>query len=167
MKIKIKNKILNLILDIDKIYNTMVEEHPILKKQRAMLYEGPTAYFRRDLIVFKNFDIFRSADIFTIMILSSTVITYLMNLPTWFYIVYFLFIYLFLYIPFIILISFNYRQCIAWRLFHSLILGLVLKYQSKDKFFTKHYIKYGFTVQDAFSNWKRFLFFSFLCFIYD
>ena len=73
--------------DIDKIYNSVTHEKSNLKKQRAILYEGPSAYFRRDLMVFKNFDPFRAGDIFTVMILAYAVATYLMNLPTWFYVV--------------------------------------------------------------------------------
>ena len=73
--------------DIDKIYNSVTHEKSNLKKQRAILYEGPSAYFRRDLMVFKNFDPFRAGDIFTIMILAYAVAIYLMNLPTWFYVV--------------------------------------------------------------------------------
>jgi hypothetical protein len=57
-----------------------------LKKQRAILYEGPSAYFRRDLIVFKNFDPFRAGDLFTALVLVYGIIVYLMGLPTWFYV---------------------------------------------------------------------------------
>jgi len=117
---------------IDKIYKSFTAEEPTLKKQRAILYEGPSAYFRRDLIVFKNFDPFRSADVLTTIILINTCGVYFMNLPTWFYFV----------------------QAACWRTFHSIILGFVLQKQSKEKFWTKHYIKYGFSAQDAFSNWK-------------
>ena len=73
--------------DINKIYNSVTHEKSNLKKQRAILYEGPSAYFRRDLMVFKNFDPFRAGDLFTVMILAYSVATYLMNMPTWFYVV--------------------------------------------------------------------------------
>ncbi|CAG8496684.1 15591_t:CDS:10 [Funneliformis mosseae] len=67
-------------------------------------------HFRRDLIIFKNFDLFRSNDLFVIL-----VIFYAAIIPL-----------------FIVRASDN----------------------SKNKFLTKHYIKFGGTVGEAFSNWK-------------
>ncbi|CAH1763642.1 9099_t:CDS:10 [Entrophospora sp. SA101] len=51
--------------------------------------------------------------------------------------------------------AFLVLQCLAWRIFHSYGLGYMLHLQSKSKFLTKHYVKYGGTAGDAFSNWKR------------
>jgi len=39
--------------------------------------------------------------------------------------------------------------------FHSAGLGIILKRQSDTKFWTMHYIKYGYSTQEAFANWKR------------
>ena len=74
--------------DIDKIYNSLVTESKDLKRRREMLYEGPTAYFRRDLIGFKNFDLFRASDLFTGIIIVNTVLFYLFGLPPWFHVAY-------------------------------------------------------------------------------
>ncbi|KAF9432528.1 phosphatidylethanolamine N-methyltransferase [Entomortierella beljakovae] len=95
-------------------------------------------YFRRDLIVFKNFDIFRSTDIFVALIIFyATVIPLLIsNMGPSF-------------ITFVIVI-----QALFWRIFHSYVLGAVLKLQSDNKFYTKHFIKHGGTVHDAFDSWK-------------
>ncbi|KAF9299164.1 phosphatidylethanolamine N-methyltransferase [Linnemannia elongata] len=97
-----------------------------------------STYFRRDLIVFKNFDIFRSTDIFTaLVIVYATVVPLLVsNMGPSF-------------ITFVIVM-----QALLWRIFHSYVLGTVLRMQSVNKFYTKHFIKHGGTVQDAFQSWK-------------
>ncbi|KAF9353259.1 phosphatidylethanolamine N-methyltransferase [Mortierella sp. NVP85] len=97
-----------------------------------------STYFRRDLIVFKNFDIFRSTDIFVaLIIIYATVVPLLIsNMGTGF-------------ITFMIVM-----QALIWRIFHSYVLGAVLNQQSINKFYTKHFIKHGGTVQDAFQSWK-------------
>ncbi|CAG8689792.1 368_t:CDS:2, partial [Cetraspora pellucida] len=94
--------------------------------------------FRRDLIVFKNFDPLRSNDLFVVIIIVyATIIPLLIAGASDKFVKIFFFI-----------------QCVAWRIFHSYILGAILYYQSKEKFLTKHYIKFGGTVGDAFVNWK-------------
>lgn len=97
-----------------------------------------STYFRRDLIVFKNFDIFRSTDIFVALIITyATVVPLLIsNMGT-------------SVITFMIVV-----QALLWRVFHSYVLGAVLSQQSVNKFYTKHFIKHGGTVQDAFQSWK-------------
>lgn len=99
-------------------------------------------HFCRDLIVFKNFDLFRSNDLFVIFIVIYAAIIPLSiagasNNAIKFFLV---------------------AQCLAWRIFHSYVLGAVLYFQSKNKFLTKHYIKFGGNVSEAFSNWKRCVF---------
>ncbi|KAF9207344.1 phosphatidylethanolamine N-methyltransferase [Haplosporangium sp. Z 27] len=97
-----------------------------------------STYFRRDLIVFKNFDIFRSNDVFVALIIFYATIVPLLisNTGSRF-------------LTFMMVI-----QALVWRIFHSYILGGVLKQQSDNKFYTKHFIKHGGTVQDAFQSWK-------------
>ncbi|KAF9414265.1 phosphatidylethanolamine N-methyltransferase [Podila epigama] len=95
-------------------------------------------YFRRDLIVFKNFDIFRSTDIFVVLIIFYATIAPLLisnTGPS--------------FINFMIVL-----QAFVWRVFHSFVLGTVLRQQSLNKFYTKHFIKHGGTIQDAFQSWK-------------
>jgi hypothetical protein len=74
--------------DIDKVYNSLVHESKELKRRREVLYEGPTAYFRRDLIGFKNLDLFRAADLFTGVIVVQTALFYIVGLPVWCHILY-------------------------------------------------------------------------------
>nr|CAG8454112.1 3673_t:CDS:10 [Entrophospora candida] len=50
--------------------------------------------------------------------------------------------------------TFLVLQCLTWRIFHSYGLGYMLYLQSKSKFLTKHYVKFGGNVNEAFSNWK-------------
>ncbi|KAF9135684.1 phosphatidylethanolamine N-methyltransferase [Mortierella sp. 14UC] len=95
-------------------------------------------YFRRDLIVFKNFDIFRSNDIFVALIIFYATIAPLLISSTGPR-----------FLTFMMVI-----QALVWRIFHSYVLGAVLKQQSVNKFYTKHFIKHGGTVQDAFQSWK-------------
>ncbi|KAG0253722.1 phosphatidylethanolamine N-methyltransferase [Mortierella polycephala] len=97
-----------------------------------------STYFRRDLIVFKNFDVFRSTDIFVaLIIIYATIVPLLIsNMGPSF-------------ITFVIVL-----QALVWRIFHSFVLGAVLRQQSVNKFYTKHFIKHGGTVQDAFQSWK-------------
>ncbi|KAF9566444.1 phosphatidylethanolamine N-methyltransferase [Mortierella alpina] len=95
-------------------------------------------YFRRDLIVFKNFDIFRSNDIFVALIIFYATLVPLLISNTGPRFMTFMMV----------------VQALLWRVFHSYVLGAVLKQQSDNKFYTKHFIKHGGTVQDAFQSWK-------------
>ncbi|KAG0348100.1 phosphatidylethanolamine N-methyltransferase [Podila humilis] len=95
-------------------------------------------YFRRDLIVFKNFDIFRSTDVFVALIIFYATIVPLLISNTGPSVMTFMIV----------------LQALMWRIFHSYVLGGVLMQQSLNKFYTKHFIKHGGTVQDAFQSWK-------------
>ncbi|CAG8471715.1 2511_t:CDS:2 [Ambispora gerdemannii] len=103
------------------------------------LSNASISHFRHDLIVFKNFDLLRSTDLFLVFIIFYSVVVPLFiagaseNVVKFFVIV----------------------QCLAWRVFHTYGLGAVLSLQSREKALTKHYIKYGGSVGDAFSNWKN------------
>lgn len=95
-----------------------------------------THYFRKDLIVFKNFDLFQSSDLTSGIVMVYAAIT-----------------------PFLMSgkkgIVYAVFQALFWRLFHSGGLGWLLHLQSKDKFFTRHFVKWGGGVNEAFQNWKR------------
>lgn len=126
------------ILDIDKIYNPP----PALKRPSSPTENATTAvnnytnYFRRDLIVFKNFDLFRATDCVAAMLIAYAIITPLL-------------------IPGKIGIAISIVQAFFWRAIHSLGNGAILRSQSNNKFFTRHFIKWGGSVQEAFQNWKR------------
>lgn len=94
-----------------------------------------SSYFRRDLIVFKNFDLCRSTDLASAVLMIYSVITPLIiggKMGT----------------------AFAVAQAIFWRLFHTYGLGALLHAQSESKWFTRHFVKWGGGVDQAFQNWK-------------
>ncbi|KAI8073022.1 phospholipid methyltransferase-domain-containing protein [Gongronella butleri] len=105
------------------------------KEEAAQQADLSTAYFRRDLIVFKNFDFFRSTDL-----VSFVIMTYAVLLP--------------LLLPQRAGIAVAVGQAFFWRIVHSYGLGALLRLQSQRKFFTRHFVKWGGGVQEAFQNWK-------------
>lgn len=106
-------------------------------------------YFQHDMLVFKNFDAFRAPDFATVLVIVYTVA--------------FLFV-----IPAITartdsaapLITVAFVHALAWRVFHSVGLGLALKAQSERRWIVRHFIKHylydaqGEAVRNAFDNWK-------------
>lgn len=116
---------------IKKTYPDLVEEQDPVK--RTILYEKSDAYFRRDLIIFKNFDPWRSSDIFMVLIIAYSSVLTFCNLNPAFYVI----------------------QVILWRAFHSFGLGYILHKQSNNKLWVLSFLKRGATKQEAFENWKR------------
>jgi len=98
-----------------------------------ILYNAESGYFRRDLIAFKNLDIFRASDLFMIVIIVYSTLLNLLNMPYYFYI----------------------GQVIVWRCIHSFGLGSVLYKQSKENWWTNHFVNKGYDKRFAFENWKR------------
>ncbi|KAI9143275.1 phospholipid methyltransferase-domain-containing protein [Paraphysoderma sedebokerense] len=89
-------------------------------------------YFRRDLVIFfQNLDAFRSTDLFVLIIVSYTV-----------------------FVGFFVSSGVAVLQYLMWNIFHTYILGAVLYLQSTQKFWTKHFIKYGASNKEAFDHWK-------------
>ncbi|RUP49410.1 phospholipid methyltransferase-domain-containing protein [Jimgerdemannia flammicorona] len=101
---------------------------------RRILYN---TYFRRDLVVFKNFDLFRSNDLYLLLIMTYASLT-----PFWFG------------GDEAAVRRFVVLQALAWRVFHTYGLGAILWGQSKNKFWTRHFVKWGGSVKDAFASWK-------------
>lgn len=135
--------------DIEKTYNppTKPKRQPIVTESldedatiliKSILNNGNfyTNYFRRDLIIFKNFDLFQSSDLAAGLVMVYATIT-----------------------PFLVQgklgIVYAIFQVFFWRIFHSFGLGWLLYAQSKNKFFTRHFVKWGGGVNEAFQNWKR------------
>ncbi len=95
------------------------------------LYPIIRTYFQRDLIVFKNFDFFRSHDLALILlILYSSLIGLLSH-------------------------KIALIQAILWIIVHTYGTGFVLSLQSKNKFWTRHFLQNGFSNKEAFDNWKK------------
>jgi len=101
------------------------------------------------LVLFKNFDLFRSTDLLSgLVVLYSIVMASVIgrideNWKLWFYV----------------------GQAITWRIFHTYILGGVLYLQSKDNALSKHFIRFGEGPREAFFHWKWYSFLHF-CLIY-
>ncbi|EPB87815.1 hypothetical protein HMPREF1544_05344 [Mucor circinelloides 1006PhL] len=124
---------------IDKIYNpppALKRPSSSLSTEDATSTTTSTIYsYTRDLIVFKNFDLFRATDFVAAMLMAYAIITPLL-------------------IPGKIGVAISIVQAFFWRALHSLGNGAILRSQSNNKFFTRHFIKWGGSVQEAFQNWK-------------
>eukprot|EP01117_Protostelium_nocturnum_P000747 TRINITY_DN1092_c0_g1_i1.p1 TRINITY_DN1092_c0_g1~~TRINITY_DN1092_c0_g1_i1.p1 ORF type:complete len:701 (-),score=202.25 TRINITY_DN1092_c0_g1_i1:178-2280(-) len=116
---------------IEKTYPGARDDNSL--ERDRILHDAQTGYFRRDLIVFKNFDPFRSSDLFMALLITYSVFLAFLNLPS----------------------SFFIGHAIFWRILHSLGLGYILRKQSQKNFWTNHFIKKGYTKQFAFENWKK------------
>ncbi|KAI9244726.1 phospholipid methyltransferase-domain-containing protein [Sporodiniella umbellata] len=127
---------------IDKTYN------PPAKIKRTVIENSDTngatdhksgneelSHLRKDLIVFRNFDPFRATDV-----VSALIILYGFLAP--------------LVIPGKFGVAIAIWQAFFWRFLHSIGNGVLLRAQSDNKFLTRHYIKWGGTVREAFRNWK-------------
>lgn len=125
--------------DIDKTYNPP----PTIKRRSSTVPDQQTNetyyadYFRRNLVTFKkSFDLFRATDLVTVFVLIYAVV-----LP--------------LLVPSRAGITIAVIQAFIWRALHSLGNGVLLRAQSSNKLFTRHFIKWGGNTQEAFVNWKR------------
>lgn len=112
---------------IDKIYGAIQATHSAddVARQRG--------YLRRDLIAFRNFNPFRSSDLFFIVIVAQQVACYFWNLSITQYAV----------------------MIVLWRLIHTVGLGVVLHYQSNYDMMVKRFEAQGWTRNDAFDSWKK------------
>ncbi|EAL70976.1 hypothetical protein DDB_G0272678 [Dictyostelium discoideum AX4] len=112
---------------IQKTYPEIVEDPHITR-------EKVKTYFGHDLVVVKNFQFLRAADLFTLLIVIYTLALNLLSLPTWFYIV----------------------QAIFWRCVLSFGLGWVLRLQSNQQWWTNKYQSVlGKDKFISFENWKN------------
>ncbi|KAH9943892.1 phosphatidylethanolamine N-methyltransferase [Amylocystis lapponica] len=103
-------------------------------------------YFRQDTIILHNIDIFRASDFKLVLVilypLMSCLIPSLSRRGS---------------------LNLYCVHALAWILFHSFGLGLVLRAQSEKKFLVRHFLKHYHypqnergkgAIQEAFSNWK-------------
>ena len=90
-------------------------------------------YLRRDLIAFRNFNPFRSSDLFFIVIVVQTIACYFwgLTLTQWTVLI------------------------VIWRVVHTVGLGIVLKAQSEYNMVVKNFEAQGWTREDAFDSWKK------------
>ena len=81
-------------------------------------------FFRKPVIVLDRIDIFRSTDFALITLLVYSVSTLVPALPTG------------------LALTAHFLHALAWRVFHSYGLGLLLRAQSKSKWLVRHYLKH-------------------------
>lgn len=122
-------------LDIEKTYNPQpaLTRHKFETLDTTASRDFYTNYFRRDLIAFKNFDMFRSTDYAAGMVILYSIVTPMFSSRG---------------------VTIAVVQAFIWRLIHSLGTGGLLAAQSNNKYITRHFIKWGGGVQEAFQNWK-------------
>ncbi|KAJ3334910.1 phosphatidylethanolamine N-methyltransferase, partial [Gonapodya sp. JEL0774] len=93
-------------------------------------------YFRNDMVVLKGFDWMRSSDLLSAAIMLQSIAVSLWFgktlSPAWLT-----------------------GQAILWRTLFTWGTAIVLHFQSKNRFWTKHFVKNGEGVKEAFDNWKR------------
>ncbi|SCV73024.1 BQ2448_6949 [Microbotryum intermedium] len=118
---------------------------PGVRRRRvvATRHDLDNHYFRNDLLVFKNLDVFRNRDLaFLLVVFYGAVGFFMPSLGSK------------------AQISLAFVHTLAWRCFHSFGLGLALKAQSERKWIVRHFLKHyhyemeGEAVDDAFKNWK-------------
>ena len=91
----------------------------------------------RDLVILKNFDIFRAMDFsLAANVLYVILVGVLWSMPEQY------------------LLNFLIGQALFWRFIHSVVLGIVLRMQSQSKAWTRHFIRRGGTAVEAFTQWK-------------
>ncbi|KAL7413484.1 phospholipid methyltransferase-domain-containing protein [Mrakia frigida] len=101
-------------------------------------------FFRKDVVVLKNIDLFRASDFSLVLLLTYTLgpmlLPSLSGRP--------------------LLIAY-FLHALGWRLFHSFGLGVLLQKQSENKWFVRHFIKHYHypageegAIEEAFANWK-------------
>lgn len=107
---------------------------------RASIRERPTSLWHPDLIVFKNFDLFRSSDLLIVLLLAYSVgipaIFMCLTGRSW---------------P---TLAYSVCQCVCWILFRTFVLGWLLKGQSTSQLITRWFIKRGGNSEEAFSSWR-------------
>lgn len=89
-----------------------------------------------DLIGIKNLDLYRTTDVSVLLLLGCVFLLTVFTPSTPF--VQFLFV----------------LNAVAWRLWYSLGLGIMLTKQSNKKIWTRHFVKYGESTEEAWRQWK-------------
>ncbi|CCU80556.1 CHO2/Phosphatidylethanolamine methyltransferase (PEMT) [Blumeria hordei DH14] len=85
---------------------------------------------------FGNFDLFRSTDLSVLLIQALMVILTFMTPSTLSSQVFFFF------------------NAVFWRIWYTVGLGVILDKQSKAKMWTRHFVKYGESAEEAWKQWK-------------
>ncbi|CAE6382178.1 unnamed protein product [Rhizoctonia solani] len=98
-------------------------------------------YFRKDVVGLKNIDLLRASDLKLVLLTLYVVLPSILPNTTVTYFV----------------------HALAWRIFHSFVLGGILKAQSRSKWLVRHFIeRYHYehgredgALEEAFTSWKQ------------
>lgn len=117
---------------IDKTYNAFIEPSATEKTRHELLYGGSGRegfLERKELVVLLHFNPFRSSDFLLLVALIYCVAIAVFIPQPWIHV----------------------AHHIAWRIFHTIVLGGVLRLQSQNRFWTRHFED----VHEAFYHWKK------------
>ncbi|KAI1275331.1 phospholipid methyltransferase-domain-containing protein [Xylaria sp. FL0933] len=99
-------------------------------------FSQPSPKEIHNLLGLRNIDLFRNTDYSTCLLLLYLVILALVTPQTSFW--QFMFV----------------LHAVAWRIWYSVGLGSILHRQSEDKMWTRHFLKFGDTTDEAWRQWK-------------
>ncbi|GBE86958.1 Phosphatidylethanolamine N-methyltransferase [Sparassis crispa] len=103
-------------------------------------------YFRKDMVLLMNIDLLRSADFKLLLIMFYPLVSAV--IPT---------------LSYNSLLTLYFVHALAWCLFHSVGLGLLLRAQSENRFLVRHFLKHYHyphndrgkgALHEAFNSWK-------------
>eukprot|EP01060_Flectonema_neradi_P011512 TRINITY_DN18574_c0_g1_i1.p1 TRINITY_DN18574_c0_g1~~TRINITY_DN18574_c0_g1_i1.p1 ORF type:complete len:597 (+),score=78.15 TRINITY_DN18574_c0_g1_i1:109-1791(+) len=116
---------------IEKIYGQLGTPTEELRQKEELTFRDQWGFFskKRDMVILWNLSLYHASDIFTVLIIVySMVISFC--IPSW---------------------EYHLLHLIAWRLFHTAGLGIILKKQSESNFWVEKFS----SPQSAFDNWKK------------
>lgn len=97
-------------------------------KPRMTMYELTTNYLQKPVVILANIDLFRATDFTFVLLFAYALLPNLFNpvlnkLPT-------------------MTLAVHFAHALAWRIFHSFGLGLLLRAQSNSKWLVRHFLKH-------------------------
>lgn len=117
---------------VDSIDRSLERER--VRRSRAMstsIHDLTHRFFRNPVVICSNLDIFRATDFALVVLISYAVFALVPALPK------------------SLGLAAHFLHALAWRLFHSYGLGLVLRAQSKTKWLVRHYLNnYPYATDD-------------------
>lgn len=117
---------------VDSIDRSLERER--VRRSRAMstsIHDLTHRFFRNPVVICSNLDVFRATDFALVVLISYAVFALVPALPK------------------SLGLAAHFLHALAWRLFHSYGLGLVLRAQSKTKWLVRHYLNnYPYATDD-------------------
>ncbi|EPX71213.1 phosphatidylethanolamine N-methyltransferase Cho2 [Schizosaccharomyces octosporus yFS286] len=120
---------------IEKTYGSESAHSRIMPRDEDAEFELPPA---RDLVGLINFNSARISDVALVIIAAYSILSSLLSSNSYYNQFWALF------------------QAFVWRFLHSAFHGCILFYQSRDKAWSRHFIRNGESVVQAWSQWKGF-----------